>query len=930
VSSSRPAGRRVEAILTDYIARRERGETPTPDEYYRLYPDLRDELRPWFEAYGFVSDVIAETEAIPITGPPERLGEFVLMKEIGRGSFGVVYLAEQPSLRRRVALKVLHPHVTLSERSKLRFRREARVAAGLNHPHIVPVHAVGEDQGHLYFVMAWVEGETLDQAVKRRSENGRGPEFWSFVTRVCAEVAEALEHAHAKGIIHRDLKPRNVLVSPEGKALLTDFGLARLLEEEGVSMTGDIFGTPGYMAPEQAAGRGRQAGPVADVYSLGAVLYECIAGRRPHPGEHPAEVLRNQILREPEPPRRTDPSIPESLETIALWALERDPAKRYQSAAELARDLRGVQAGMPVESPRRLRKALRRAGAAAALLLALGVGGAWWLRGHVVPEVEYRRSHVTVKARDDTLARMVHGFVSEGLAAHKDATLIEGRPVEVRLREEGGRYFLEASVPGPDGRPVAVEPVRYVSPVALPRHAGALSRRILGVALGRKLEEPRPEAFRLLALPFDAAADGQAVAELLRGAVLARFRETSQSVVARPETLKAGETPEAACDRLFMDGWLTGRVARAGNRWKATLALRRLDTALPEAPAFDREFLDAERTRIGQELIDWLARALSVQDGRLVEAGAKSTLENIAGAIEAARAGRVQEAQQLLEREVEDAVDPRAQARAMMELGSLIGDREPKRAELLFRKARVAYRNGGDEWWETAAKIAQGGVLLRLDPAEAQRVLDKALEAAQRLEDKLLQARALNNQGVLAAAQNRKGDMRSYFVKAAELFRTVGRYEDEAGVYTNLGWVELQSRDVELAQSRWERARRLARDCGSVSEQFRALIHLSTLAHMKKPPNKDDALRYAKLAVELSGDADPEARFVLGMAWWVNGEYREALAETRRALERAPAERRKPWAEKLESYRAELAKRAAETMDPRVRAELEALAGAPK
>ena len=926
MSSSRPAGRRVEAILTDYIARRERGETPTPDEYYRLYPDLRDELRPWFEAYGFVSDVIAETEAIPITGPPEHLGEFVLMREIGRGSFGVVYLAEQPSLRRRVALKVLHPHVTLSERSKLRFRREARVAAGLNHPHIVPVHAVGEDQGHLYFVMAWVEGETLDLAVKRRAENGKGPEFWSFVTRICAEVADALQHAHAKGIIHRDLKPRNILVSPEGKALLTDFGLARLLEEEGVSMTGDIFGTPGYMAPEQAAGRGRQAGPGADVYSLGAVLYECIAGRRPHPGEHPAEVLRNQILRDPEPPRRTDPSVPESLETIALWALERDPAKRYQTAAELARDLRGVLAGMPVESPRRLRRVLTRAAAAAALLLALGVGGAWWLRGRVVPEVEYRLNSVTVKARDDTLARMVHGFVSEGLAGHRDSAAAQGRPVEVRWSEESGRYLLVASVPGPDGRVVQVEPVRYLSPVALPRHAGVLARRVLGAALGRKLEEPRSEAFRLLAPPFEADDAARPVAELLRGAVLARFGGTSQSVLASTEAIKPSETAEVACDRLFMDGWLAARVERAGNRWKAAVALRMTDPARAAPPGFEREFLDEERVKVGQELIDWLARALAARDGSFVDPDQLSAPENIAAAIEAARARRVSEARKLLEREVADAVDRRAQARAMMELGSLLADLEPKRAEELFRRARATYRDLEDAWWETAARIAHGGALLNLDLDKAQLVLEKAAESAEKLGDKLLLARALNNRGVLAALQKRLPETRGFWTRSAELFRRVGRLEEVAGLYSNLGWVEYQCRDQELAQGMWEKARRLARDIGDVPGQVRALIHLSTHAMLRDPPSRDEALRCAKQAVELSPSEDAEARFLLGQAHWINGNFEEALGETRKALQGAPEARRKKWSEELEKYVAEVKKRAAEATDPKVRAQLEALA----
>ncbi len=363
---------------------------------------------------------------------PERIGEFEIVRELGRGGMGVVYEARQPSLKRSVALKIL-TGFSLPPKAVARFQREAEAAARLRHANIVSVYATGEEDGVHYYAMEFIDGPSLDSVIEHlrrtpadslvwkdsaasvdksadgtsaletdlarvetvlqllrteigstmpaelpRSEKGenedgvsRGdtgknprdesapprhlPSARSYFTEVAgafADVAEALEHAHRQGVIHRDVKPANLLVAPDGRLCLNDFGVARILEEPRMTLTGEIVGSPTYMSPEQVAAGHAPLDHRSDIYSLGATLYELLTLRRAFGGTQWDEVLAQITHTEPKPPRQVNPNVPVDLETICLKALAKEPKARYQSAREMADDLRRYAEGVPIAARR--------------------------------------------------------------------------------------------------------------------------------------------------------------------------------------------------------------------------------------------------------------------------------------------------------------------------------------------------------------------------------------------------------------------------------------------------------------------------------------------------------------------------------------------------------------------------------------------------
>jgi tRNA A-37 threonylcarbamoyl transferase component Bud32 len=298
-----------------------------------------------------------------------RLGEYELLQEIGRGGMGVVYKARHTGLGRVVALKVLRAGQMASAQDVERFRAEARAAAGLDHPHIVPIYEVGEADGEHYFTMRLVEGANLGESLARL--RGDLP----AAVRTLALVARAVGHAHQQGIIHRDLKPANILLDANGFPQVCDFGLARRIQDEcSATTTGVVLGTADYIAPEQAAGR-KKLTPAADVYSLGAILYEVLTGRPPFPGRTPLDVLRRASREELVTPRSLNPAVPRGLEAICVKCLEKNPQHRYESAEALADDLDRWLRGEPVRAGRfaSLRRFLRRHRAGCAVLMLAGV-----------------------------------------------------------------------------------------------------------------------------------------------------------------------------------------------------------------------------------------------------------------------------------------------------------------------------------------------------------------------------------------------------------------------------------------------------------------------------------------------------------------------------------------------------------------------------
>jgi serine/threonine protein kinase len=268
---------------------------------------------------------------------PERIGDFKIVGTLGKGGMGTVYEAESERLGKRVALKVIAERA--SEHLRKRFKVEARAAARLRHPNIVRTLEYHQTEaGRHYLAMELIQGENLSDRL-RRDDRLTIPR----ALQVGIAVAEGLAYAHENAVVHRDIKPHNILLTPDGKTLLTDFGLAKMLDQEGEALTrtGDLVGTPSYMSPEQARGNRHAIGPATDVYGLGATLYHALTGHVPFGGSAITEVVFQIVSYTPEPPRSLRPEIPQRLEAILLKCLAKEPASRYSQAAKLAADLRG-------------------------------------------------------------------------------------------------------------------------------------------------------------------------------------------------------------------------------------------------------------------------------------------------------------------------------------------------------------------------------------------------------------------------------------------------------------------------------------------------------------------------------------------------------------------------------------------------------------
>jgi WD40 repeat protein/serine/threonine protein kinase len=495
----------VDQLAEEFAARQRRGEHPSLTEYTDKYPQWADAIRELFPALVLMeqfkprsgdatgADVgLARAEDLTL----EHLGDYRILREIGRGGMGIVYEAEQVSLGRHVALKVLPSQHLLDPRQLGRFQREAKAAARLHHTNIVPVYGVGEANGLHYYVMQFIQGQGLDQVLEElrrlrqarpgapaKPENDRRPRdrtqaqeasavaqalltghfqknaergmmndeheklrkgscaeakpsptsghssflvqhssfssdsgrpYWQSVARVGIQVAEALAYAHHQGTLHRDIKPSNLLVDTQGIVWITDFGLAKATEDrENLTQTGDLVGTLRYMAPERFEG---QADARSDLYALGLTLYELLT-LRPAFDEADRHKLASQVMHtEPPRPRKVNPAVPRDLETVVLKALERDPARRYQTAQELAEDLKRFVEDRPIQARRisqaeRLWRWCRRnpllAGMTALILVLTlgGIGGILW---------QWQKAE---HARRTTLLTLADTYTSFGLVA---------------------------------------------------------------------------------------------------------------------------------------------------------------------------------------------------------------------------------------------------------------------------------------------------------------------------------------------------------------------------------------------------------------------------------------------------------------------------------------------------------------------------------
>lgn len=384
----------------------------------------------------------------------DRLDEFLIVEPIDAGGMGEVYLAEDLVLGRLVAVKVLAPGLSQSERALARFRSEARAAAKLDHPGIVPIHALGECRGRHYIVSEYVRGESLAAAIERERETRTAPidagseAAWiGRMVRIGIAIAEALDAAHRAGVVHCDVKPANILLDPLRGARLTDFGIARQLSERP-SGDGELVGSLFYMSPEQAALASDAVDARSDIYSLGVVLYEAISLRRPIEGTSVRELLLAVQHRTPRPLRQIVPRISRDLETIVQTAMEKSPARRYQTAAHVAAELRSQQEGRPIiaRPPSPARRAMRWFGThrtatlgslLALSLVAVGALG-WW----IARELDERRLWLTVHVEGADAEVWVERATSARLEAFAPAEMRGTTPLSLRLEPGAHRVTV--------------------------------------------------------------------------------------------------------------------------------------------------------------------------------------------------------------------------------------------------------------------------------------------------------------------------------------------------------------------------------------------------------------------------------------------------------------------------------------------------------
>lgn len=442
----------LQRALAVFVQWRDAPVPADPAALIALHPELREYLEQLL-----VAPVVAEPVA---SAGSITLGEFRLLREIGRGGMGVVHEAVQESLGRRVALKLLPPLSALSPTALARFQAEAELIARLDHPGIVRILARGATDGTHWLAMELVTGDSLDRLIERERSARQAPTTatgsggdggWvRFVVEITVQVADALDHGHRVGVVHRDVKPANILIRRDGTAVLTDFGLARDLAAPALTRTGAVAGTPFYMSPEQARD-GRMVTGRSDVFSLGATLYEALTLTLPFPGEASDQVIRRILTSEPPAPDRVDTRLDGDLAAVVLRALDKDLGRRYPTAAAFADDLRAYLAGRPITARRattreRVRRWARREPVKAALVavLALAVPMVTGLLGYLLAAAPVIREGST-KLRSDRFEELL----AVGLplvVEHEDALL-------PRVRREGGRWealFREALALQPD------------------------------------------------------------------------------------------------------------------------------------------------------------------------------------------------------------------------------------------------------------------------------------------------------------------------------------------------------------------------------------------------------------------------------------------------------------------------------------------------